>query len=231
MLRYVAIVVFLSSSLLTACATGPVKFYPEQSLPPEQIVRVVVPGPITVKSIDGREVDAPSQEHGFYELHLSPGHHLIAFTYEMFWGDGTSGMYLKSALTAVETTFVAGKVYTINYTEPKNQDEAWTLSNNFHAKLVEPSTKQEIASYKFNNVNLLAMDRVAGQKSSPAESTATTSQIKSEQIMSADVAVSEDAVKRLKYWWLMANEKERQEFTTWMKSATETFAPEKSVVE
>ncbi len=231
MTRYVAILFLFTSSLLTACTTGPVKFYSDQSLSPDQIVRVVVPGPITVKSIDGQEVDAPSQEHGFYELHLSPGHHLIAFTYEMFWGDGTSGMYLKSALTAVETTFVAGKVYTINYQEPKNQDEAWTLSNDFHARLVEPSSGQEVASFKYDNVNLLAMERVAGQKTNPPVSTATTSQVASEQMMGADAAVHEDPVKRLKYWWLMANEKERQEFTTWMKSATETFAPEKSATE
>lgn len=230
-MRYLMILSFVASSLLSACsAQGPVRFNVDPALTPEQLARVVVPGPITVKSIDGQDVDSPSQEHGFYELHLSPGSHLIAFTYEKYWGDGTSGIYLKSALTAVEANFIAGKVYTLTYQIPKNQDEAWTLSNNFSARLIEPTTGLEVASYRTDDINRLQTQNAAGQKDSQPAQSIETAQKSKDVILDADAAVHEDPVKRLKYWWLMADEKERQTFRDWMKSATETFAPETPVI-
>ena len=36
--------------------------------------------------------------------------------------------------------------------------------------------------------------------------------------INAENAVHEDSVKRLKFWFLMANEKERKLFKKWMKS-------------
>jgi uncharacterized protein YccT (UPF0319 family) len=46
---------------------------------------------------------------------------------------------------------------------------------------------------------------------------------------SADTAVKEDTVKRLKFWWLMSNESEREEFKRWMKTVDESFSEQNPV--
>ena len=46
----------------------------------------------------------------------------------------------------------------------------------------------------------------------------------------ADTATREDAVKRLKFWWLMANEAERERFRRWMKQVDNAEKQAKIVI-
>lgn len=214
----------LLTGLLVACAapTGPIRFYSGPPLPKEKLAIVVVPAAITVRSIDGKEVNSPSMLSGTYEVQLTPGHHLIAFRYEMYWGTTDTGMMIKSKQTGVDAVFEAGKTYELRYKVPRDSEDAKDYLTSFNATLVDLTSGQQYSSYEIDNLDaLLAARQTSAQapKSGTTESTATS------PVMNADTAVKEDPVKRLKFWWLMANEQQRKQFTEWMKTANESFAP------
>jgi uncharacterized protein YccT (UPF0319 family) len=221
--------VFFSAMLVMACSpTGPVRFYSGPPQPKDKLAIIVVPAPITVRSIDGQEVDSPSKESGSYEVQLTPGHHLIAFRYELFWGTNDSGTLIKSHEVGVDAEFEAGKTYAIRYKVPSSTSEAADFRTDFTATLVDQSGGQQYRSYVIRNMdNVLAAKRIgtAAATTNPATAAATIRPSAASPGLSADAAEKANPVKRLKFWWLMANEQERKQFTQWMKTATENFAP------
>lgn len=228
--RVLFLLAFIASFLI-ACASpsGPVKFYSGPPLPKDQLAIVVVPGPITVLSIDGQTVRSPSQESGTYELQLPPGHHLIAFRYYLYWGSNDSGMIVNSKITGVDAQFEAGKTYSLRYKVPRDANEAKDYLTDFKATLVDQSSSQEYSSYEIRDLKeVLAAKNLNQTTPSSSLASSTTASTPAQTTMSADAAVKEDPVKRLKFWWLMATQQQRHEFTEWMKSATESFAPTKA---
>ncbi|TDY04136.1 DUF2057 family protein [Thiohalophilus thiocyanatoxydans] len=210
----------LASLLLSACApSGPVKFYSGPEKSPGEIARVKVPGPITVTAIDDSKISAPSQDEGFYELHLPPGRHTLTLKYELYWGSGSDGMLVKSSPTDIRAEFSAGRVYELRYAEPGDEDEAFSLANDFQATLVETGSGTRIAAtaseeYPSGLTNAEPVVRDA-PTATPAPADGS--------LPSADQAANEDAVKRLKFWWLMADEKEREAFRKWMQQDMPNF--------
>lgn len=212
----------LATLLLAACApTGPVKFYPGPDKPKSEIALVKVPGPITVTRIDDRDVSVPSQEQGFYELHLSPGRHTITFKYELYWGSPNSGMVVRSNPTSVQAEFTAGRVYELRYPEPGNEDEAFSLANDFQATLIDTGSGTRIASTPSDEFPSGRTNAEPVVHEAPATTPAPAQAGGS--LPTADQAASEDAVKRLKFWWLMADEKEREAFRQWMQQDMPSF--------
>lgn len=210
----------LTTVLLAACApTGPVKFYNGPEKPLSEIARVRVPGPITTLAIDGRDIRAPSKESGFYELHLSPGRHTLSFKYELYWGPADAGMLIKSSPTEVQAHFKAGQVYELRYDKPESEDEAFTMASDFQATLVERGSGRRIAATPSDEYPSGITNAEAVVPNTPATTPAQTSG----SLPSADQATNEDAVKRLKFWWLMADEKEREEFRKWMQQNMPSF--------
>lgn len=205
--------------LLTACsATGPVRFYSGPPQPRDQLAIVEVPAAITVLSIDGKEVNSPSKLSGIYEVQLKPGHHLIEFRYELYWGNSDTGMLIKSKDTGVDAVFEAGKTYAIRYKKPQDADQASNFLTDFPATLVDLSSGKQYSSYVIKN-----LDAVLAAQKAKAQ---TTSQAAAATAMpNAQTASNADPVKRLKFWWLMANKQQRKQFTDWMKTANESFAP------
>jgi len=217
----------LLAIFMSACsAPGTLRFYQGPPKSPEQLAIVIVPAAITIRSIDGKSVDSPSKETGTYQVELPPGHHLIAFRYEYFWGSNESGRMVKSDQTGVDAVFNAGSTYTLTYKEPQSMDEAYDLTRHFSVTLVDNQTGQSYASYNIDNLDsiLAAKGMLSGQTQATqtVKSTPTEAANMSDQ---ADKAVSQDPVKRLKFWWLMSNDKQRKEFIDWMKGAKESFAP------
>jgi len=222
--RTLSLLIALTGLLFACSATGPVRFYSGPPLPKDQIAIVVVPAALTVRSIDGKKVDSPSKESGTYELELKPGYHIIAFRYELFWGSNESGRLVKSHEVGVDAVFAAGKNYTIQYKAPHSYDEALDLQTDFSATLVDMSSGQQYSSYEIHDLDALVAAKL-GNTTAAAPTTTTVATPAATAPLSADAAVNEDPVKRLKFWWLMANPQQRQEFTKWMKTANESFAP------
>lgn len=225
-----SILIVFSACLLMACsATGPVRFYQGPPLAKDKLAIVSVPGPITVLSIDGQKVRAPSQETGHYELQLEPGHHLIAFRYELYWGTNETGIMVKSKQIGVDTVFEAGKTYEIRYKVPRNSDEAYNYLTDFSATLLDRNSGQQISSYEIDNLDAtLVAKKINANMPTSTQVANTAPAATSTSPITADTAVKEDPLKRLKFWWLMANESERKQFSEWMKTATESFAPAKA---
>ncbi|MDR9436608.1 MAG: DUF2057 family protein [Thiohalophilus sp.] len=184
-----------------------------------EIALVKVPGPITTLAIDGRDIRAPSKEEGFYELHLSPGQHTLSFKYELYWGSSDSGMMIKSSPTEVQAHFRAGQVYELRYERPESEDEAFTMASDFQATLVERSGGQRIAATPSDEYpsGITNAEPVVPETPAPAQTQASGS------LPDANQAVNEDAVKRLKFWWLMADETEREAFRQWMQQDMPNF--------
>ena len=222
--RTLSLLLVLTGLLFACSATGPVRFYSGPPLPKQELAIVVVPAAITVRSIDGKEVDSPSKETGTYEVQLKPGHHLIAFRYELSWGTNESGMLVKSKQVGVDTNFEAGKTYQIRYKVPHDADEAYDYLSDFNATLVDLSNGQQYHSYEIANLNTILATKLTDTKTPPAAAQTATMPATTAKL-SADAAVNEDPVKRLKFWWLMASPQQRQQFTQWMKTANESFAP------
>jgi uncharacterized protein YccT (UPF0319 family) len=233
-MKYPASLLLLSALVLVACApAGPVRFYQGPPQPKENIAIVIIPAPITVRSIDGKKITSPSQESGSYELQLEPGHHLIAFQYYLYWEHGDNGMMVKSPDTGVDAVFEAGRTYEIRYKVPGDYNEAMNYFKRFSATLVDTGNGQVYSSYPIDNLDslLAAKGIAAGTTATSAINTVPTAAVTAAPAATvtvpsatADKVMNEDPVKRLKFWWLMASEQERKQFTEWMKTATESFA-------
>jgi len=206
---------------------GPVHFYSGQPRHNSETARLQIPGPITVKKIDGKKVDVPSIDDGFYEIYLLPGIHRIDFKYEQYWGDNISGMLMKSDVVGVETRFFAGMNYELTYPVPNSEEEADEIASQFKAKLLEKKTGRQVASrstaeldeFRIKTPIIYSSGNATQPKVNHAPITKSIGGVTVPTNINADTAVREDTVKRMKFWWLMANEEERKRFKEWMKSA------------
>ncbi|MEJ2142305.1 MAG: DUF2057 family protein [Gammaproteobacteria bacterium] len=216
-------------SWLQACnsVSGPVHFYTGQPRSGNDTARLKVPAAITVTKIDGKEVKVPSKEEGFYEVFLLPGLHRIDFKYELSWGDNVSGMLIHSDVVGVETRLYAGKTYDLVYRVPADMEEAYDIAaaSEFKARLVEQGTGRQVMSRSVSELDefrLTAANEQGNTDITPQVVAPVTAEkparISAPKGIDAETAAREDAVKRLKFWWLMANEIERQQFRDWMKS-------------
>lgn len=232
---------------LQACSTveGPIHFYPGQIRPGNETIRLQVPAPITVVKIDGRKIDVPSENEGFYEIYLLPGVHRIDFKYELSWGDEVSGILVKSDVVGVESQFFAGKNYELSYPVPTEQEEAYHMALKFEAQLHELESGRRVTSRPIAELNdfrrknpSVTTDSGSAELNASELPTVETFGMSSPKKNNTDVTVSsgndanvsvpvdikvdtatrEDAVKRLKFWWLMASKHERKLFREWLKT-------------
>lgn len=219
--NFILVLLFI---LLQGCnsVTGPVHFYSGQALPDTDTAHLEVPAAITVTSIDGKKVKVPSKEEGFYDIYLLPGLHRIEFKYELVWGDNTSDMLIRSDVVGIETRFYAGKSYELVYRVPSDEDEAYELAvtNEFKADLLEKDTGRKVASRSISKLNQfrLPVDNVPQVPAINPQAKPATGGVTTPKGVDANTASREDAVKRLKFWWLMANEDEKKQFRKWMES-------------
>jgi uncharacterized protein YccT (UPF0319 family) len=223
------LLIFASLIACQACTpSGPVHVYSGQHRPNVETARLLVPGPITVTAVDGKQVEVPSLEDDYYEIFLLPGLHRIDFRYELYWGDATSGGLVFSDVVGVETRFNPGMSYELTYAEPADEEAAMGMANKFKATLVEQQTGRRVDSRTTTELNVLGVKSSlfytiseANQAESP-KPTSSTTDVTPPPGIDADTAAREDAVKRLKFWWLIADEKERDQFREWMKSVDDS---------
>ncbi len=227
MKRWHFILLLLALAGFTACSTvsGPVQGYPGPPRPASETAHLRIPAAITVEKIDGQEVQVPSVLKGFNDIYLLPGEHRIDFKYELYWGNNDNGMLVKSDVVGVVTTFKAGMNYDLRYPVPDGEEDAYEKARKFKATLLEKETGRQVVSQSVAELNQLRMSasraihrqRLAA-KVADTPSSADTSDIAVPMGITAETAAHEDAVKRLKFWWLTASPEERQQFKTWMES-------------
>lgn len=220
-LPFLLFTVFCAACLQACSAAGPVHVYEGAERPVDELAHVMMPGPISVLEIDGVEADVPSVEDGFYHLYLLPGRHRLDFRYELYWGSPVSGYLVQSDPLAVETQLAAGRTYELQYPEPSDQHEAEKLAADFSARLVERETGRQIVARSPQELErsgtrtALVNQPISDGNATAAEYSSTP---RPPRDIDADTAAREDALKRLKFWWLMANADERRRFLEWMRS-------------
>lgn len=223
-------IVFLCCGLtwLAACSSvsGPVQFYAGVHRPDSETAHLHVPAALTVEKIDGKEVDVPSILAGSYNIFLLPGQHRIDFKYEFSWGSEADDMLVKSDVVSIRTMFNAGKDYELRYAVPSGKEQAWQMTRHFKATLMEKDTGRQVASILAEKMNELPNAQAEAYNSGAIppkpKKVVTTSDNKTgiavPSGITADKAAHEDAVKRLKFWWLTATPQERKQFKAWMQS-------------
>lgn len=238
-MRLTRLFIFTCSIIVTACSVGPVRTYEGAPKSRDQVAHVVVPGAVSLDSVDGKDFSSPPDQTRTYDIELLPGRHVLAFRYAALWGPPDSETLVTSNYAAFDATFAAGQTYQLEYEVPKDEYDAIERKNTFKPVLVLSGTNQKLASRQLYGSDALrqtlaemnaqaAVPQVQVSKPvvdvnklEPAQPSATATQT---PLPGADAAVKEDTVKRLKFWWLMSNEKEREEFLRWMKTADESFS-------
>jgi len=239
-MQYTNIFILACTLLLSACLTsGPVQSYSGSPRQDSQIARLVVPSAVSLDSIDGEEFSSPPDSTGKYEIHLLPGRHILVFKYMVNWGDPVSETLITSNLAAFDAIFDSGKVYKLEYSAPQSELEAIELKNKFIPIISLSGSVQRLQSRRIPDREAI-MISVREMKSQTGLNDIKVSKpvvdinklnsedrqsagTRSKPIPDVETAVKEDTVKRLKFWWLMSNEKEREEFREWMKSVDESF--------
>jgi uncharacterized protein YccT (UPF0319 family) len=231
------------SLLLAACTVGPVRTYEGSPKSTDQIARVIVPGAVSLDSVDGKDFSSPPDQERSYEIELLPGRHILAFRYVVLWGSSDSPALITSNYAAFDTSFTAGETYRLEYEVPKDEYDAIERKNKFEPVLRVTSSNQKLTSRIISGPDALraSVAEMNAQTSIPLVAVskpvvdvnkleaAEKSAMQAQALPDADTAVKEDTVKRLKFWWLMSNDSEREEFMRWMKSVDESFSDQKPV--
>jgi uncharacterized protein YccT (UPF0319 family) len=230
--------------LLAACTVEPIRSYNGNPKPADQVARVIVPGAVSLDSIDAKSFSSPPDETRTYEIELLPGRHVLVFRYVALWGPHDSSALVTSNYASFDASFSAGQTYRLEYEVPKDEYDAIELKNSFKPVLLLSGTNQKLASRQLYGsaalrqslaeMNAQATVPTMAQVSNPVVDVNKLEPTKqstepAQPLPSADTAVKEDTVKRLKFWWLMSNESEREEFKRWMKTVDESFSEQNPV--
>lgn len=239
--RYVGpmIVAFLLSACAAVSNDGPVRLYTGAKKPDSEVVRLIIPGELKVEKLDGKKVETPYVPGGNYELQLLPGDHRIRIFYEEFWGDLTSGAMEKSDIFNFNLAAAAGSTYVFKHDGPKdvtNVDigksakyiKIW-VKHQDSGQTTHAASKIEsgiVADMMRKAAGTAKQGEVVGQDGTPvATANVTSPATEPAQTLAKGTAAStamaekivseQDALDRLKFWWKMADEKQRKAFQAW----------------
>lgn len=238
--RYVGLIICAIS--LSACAgiKDPVQVYDGAKKPDSEIVKLLMPYELKVEQLDGKSLDTPYVSGGYYQIHLLPGDHQIMVSYEEYWGDASSGAIEVSDIFNFKLTTTAGSRYVFKHTGPtdllyadsgpsareiniwiKQQDTGQDTHavGRIEGGLLASMTRQSAGDIKEGVVETTVQSPATpGTTSTPptivepvlAKDEATSTVLAAEQIIS-----QQDALERLKFWWKMADDKQRKTFQAW----------------
>ena len=238
--RYVGLII--CTITLSACASikDPVQVYEGAKRPDSEIVKLLMPYELKVEQLDGKDLDTPYVPGGYYQIHLLPGEHQIMVFYEEYWGDATSGAIEISDIFNFKLTTTAGNRYIFKHTGPT--DPVYADSGD-SARDINIWVKQQDTGQNTQAVNRVAggfFASITGQsagdiKAGVVETTVkppattditSTSPTVVEPVLAKDDTTStvlaaeqiisqQDALERLKFWWKMADDKQRKAFQAW----------------
>jgi len=205
-MRQAKIIIFLASiAMLISCsASGPIKAYDEGAVKDKnQLAIIYVPPELEVEDVDGVAKNTPFIESGYNEIHLLPGQHDVTVSYERFWGDAASGNMVSSKPVTLSLQVEAGLEYVIKIKTPQDQWQAEQLATNFKP-WIESKSGQKLAikrkKYKVSQT--------------PVEAKSTTGT----GLSAEEIVARQNPLEKLKFWWKLAEKKDRQAFQSWVKA-------------
>lgn len=238
--RYRYACLIINVVFLSACAgaAGPIRLYEGPKKPDNEIARFLVPSELEVVAIDGKALEAPYVPDGQYQVELLPGDHQIAVVYSEYWGDDTVGSLVVSDAFYFQFATAAGGTYVFKHNGPEDLVNANfdTLIGDIKIWLEQRKTGQTInaastsayGGFLARTIRQVATGQGEGtpkagvpslqtnnaQAASPTlplpTDTGAASALIAEQIIA-----QQNALDRLKFWWKMADQKQRKAFQAW----------------
>ena len=232
--RYLIMVIMFV--LLVSCANvnSPVRAYAGAKRPDADIARFLVSSSLEVLVIDGKKLEVPYLPGSQYELEVLPGDHVLKVVYAELWGDPTTSEHVTSDAFYFKISTTANAVYEVKHNGPEDLvDTDFTHLSEIKIWIEQPKTGQTIHAANvtaYGSAITRAFQPSANeqevysgmQMSAVQHSTPTTVQSNQDSVPSAtstltaeQVISQQDALDRLKFWWKLANEKQREVFKTW----------------
>lgn len=207
--------------LLIGCAgNGSVIQTPgTSSLADDALAVVELPYALTLLAVDGEPVAAPRSD-GNSHAHLVPGTRRLHFAYEKNWGNpGTYDWVYSAHVVEIELSARAGVLYRAGYPEPANRQAAVRLARDLRLWIDSPDgtrvASRQVAPYGSPLSRLIRSnggESTAGAAVAPA-ATAGNSVDQAEALLA-----EQDALQRLKLWWKLASDEQREEFQQWVRT-------------
>jgi uncharacterized protein YccT (UPF0319 family) len=223
----------------SACAS-PVKsvqVYPGPARPDTEVAKVLVPPELEILTVDGEDIEVPFADVSDYELRLLPGPHELVMVYQKLWGNEAQAKLVVSDAVGVQLDAKAASSYQLEYEHPRNVDAAEQSARDFKVWVVDPATGQRTESYFVESYgpplnralrNVFSKgDKPGTQRATPVPNPAqasvtagaTSASGNSNQdpaVAAEQVIAQQDALDRLKFWWKLADDKQKRAFRIWI---------------
>ncbi len=219
--------------LLAACAQQPpVQLYSGAPLPQSEVLALVVPTELEIRSINGQPHSAANSMFGASDkrLHLQPGAYQIhAFYKNGFDIDGGISHELVRGRTAIfNFEGKAGETWRLDFDRPQNLAEARAFETNFPAWAMNTRTGERHEA-QAGNRNTSVLSAMLGSSEVAPESTsvaplgaATLPAAKPVALLPAPTATaalphSDATLTTLQQMWNLLTPESRAAFLTWVQ--------------
>ncbi|MEO9333573.1 DUF2057 family protein, partial [Pseudomonas guguanensis] len=167
--------VIAMAGLLAACAQQPkVQLYSGAPLPQNQVLTVVVPGELEIRSINGQPYSAANASSGLddKELLLQPGAYQIHAFYKNGFdiAGGMSHEVVRGRTAIFNIEGKAGELWRLEFNRPKSLAEAKEFENDFPAWAVNTRTGER-KDAEAGNRNVSAFSVLMGSSEVAAQAT------------------------------------------------------------
>ncbi|MDH1443454.1 DUF2057 domain-containing protein [Pseudomonas sp. GD03721] len=167
--------VIAMAGLLAACAQQPkIQMYAGAPLPQNQVLTVVVPGELEIRSINGQPYSAANASSGLddKELLLQPGAYQIHAFYKNGFdiAGGMSHEVVRGRTAIFNIEGKAGELWRLEFNRPKSLAEAKEFENDFPAWAVNTRTGER-KDAEAGNRNVSAFSVLMGSSEVAAQAT------------------------------------------------------------
>ena len=216
--------------LLAACAQQPhVQLYSGAPLPESQVLKLVIPSELEIRSINGQPYSAANSMFGASDkrLHLQPGAYQVhAFYKNGFDIDGGMSHEVVRGRTAIfNFEGQAGEVWRLEFDRPQNLAEAKAFETDFPAWALNTRTGERLEAQTGNrNASVLSAmlgsseiapeaTSVAPLGSAPAATQAVS--LNPAPVATATLPHSDATLATLQQMWNLLTPQSREAFLKW----------------
>ena len=197
----------ISAILFSACSsTGTIRLYDGEQKNENEIVTFNLPEAVDLLEVDGKKVKLNIfLSENQYQLQVLPGKHLLKARYSDFWGSQQYGLMVASDDFYFVVDGKAGDQFTFMHNAPEDLSTADDRSSvdDVTIWLVDQKTGLRIDSTSYQGYGGFIQNLLTG----------------SEEVKKADDTATQPIVEtQLRYWWKLADQKQRESFLLWLNS-------------
>ena len=219
--------VIAMACLLAACAQQPhVQLYSGAALPESQVLTLLVPSELEIRSINGQPHSAANTMFGASDkrLHLQPGAYQVQAFYKNGFdiNGGMSHELVRSRTAIFNFEGQAGEVWRLEFDRPQNLAEARAFETDFPAWALNTRSGERIEAEAGNRNTsvlsaMLGSTEVAAEATSvaPLGSTAQGVSLNPAPAAAASLPHSDATLTTLQQMWNLLTPQSREAFLKW----------------